>query len=52
MLNMNTIAITLHEKFGYKKTDAAKLGKEIQQNLDNYLKIQDMLRSKRGDIRI
>lgn len=52
MLKMNTIAITLHERFGYKKTDAARLGKEIESNLDNYLKIQEMMRKKRGDIRL
>jgi hypothetical protein len=38
-------------RFGYSKKEAKTLAKEIQQNLDNYLKIQDTIR-KEQDVRL
>ena len=46
MLNINPIGIVLNECFGYPRIEAAKLGKEIQNNLDNYIKIQKMFNKK------
>jgi hypothetical protein len=48
MSRVDTVKETLVERFGYKKREAKELAIAIVRNLDNYLIIQEAIRSRKS----
>lgn len=46
MSRIDILKETLVDRFGYKKREAKQLATEIIRNLDNFLKIQEVMRQK------